>query len=86
MVLLLSKGITMKLTIKGQVTIPKKYRQRYGLDPHTEIVFEEAADGVLIRPAGASRSVQLRKSVQNLRGIADGDLGTDEILKLTRED
>lgn len=76
----------MKLTIKGQVTIPKKYRQRYGLAPHTEVVFEEAAGGVLIRPAGAARSEKLRKSLKQVRGIADAGLSTEKIMKMTRED
>ena len=76
----------MKLTIKGQVTIPRKYRQRYGLAPHTEVVFEEAPGGVLIRPAGPARSEQARKAIRKVRGIADAGLRTDEIMDLTRED
>ena len=76
----------MKLTIKGQVTIPQKYRQRYGLAPHTEVVFEEAPGGVLIRPAGPARSEQVRKALKRVRGIADAGLTTDEILVMTRED
>jgi AbrB family looped-hinge helix DNA binding protein len=76
----------MKLTIKGQVTIPKKYRQRYGLAPHTEVVFEEAPGGVLIRPAGPDRAEKIRKSLKKVRGIADAKLSADEILGMTRED
>lgn len=76
----------MKLTIKGQVTIPKKYRQLYGLAPHTEVVFEDAPGGVLIRPAGQARSEQIRKSLKKVRGSADAGLSTDEILGMTRED
>ena len=76
----------MKLTIKGQVTIPKKYRQRYGLAPHTEVVFEEAPGGVLIRPAGPVREARLRRALKAVRGMADTGLATDEILTMTRED
>jgi AbrB family looped-hinge helix DNA binding protein len=72
----------MRLTIKGQVTIPKKYRQRYGLEPHSEVVFEEAAGGVLIRAAKRDPKQQLAK----IRGIADAGLSTREIMKMTRED
>ena len=75
----------MKLTIKGQVTIPKKYRQRYGLSPHTEVVFEEAAEGVLIRPAAPLKAKRIRAALKRVRGIADTGLGTDEILGMTRE-
>jgi AbrB family looped-hinge helix DNA binding protein len=76
----------MRLTIKGQVTIPKKYRQRYGMTPHTEVVFEEAPGGVLIRPAGPDRTEKIRKSLKKVRGIADAGMSTDEILGMTRED
>ena len=43
------KVILMKLTIKGQVTIPKRLRKRYGLNPQEEVIIEEAPGGVLIR-------------------------------------
>ncbi|MEX0330066.1 MAG: AbrB/MazE/SpoVT family DNA-binding domain-containing protein [Puniceicoccaceae bacterium] len=76
----------MKLTIKGQVTIPKKYRQRYGLAPHTEVVFEEAPGGVLIRPAGPVRQQKLRRALKQVRGMADAGMGTDEVMRMTRED
>lgn len=76
----------MKLTIKGQVTIPKKYRQRYGLAPHTEVVFEEAPGGVLIRPAGPVREARLRRALKAVRGMADTGLGTSDIMRMTREE
>lgn len=75
----------MRLTSKGQVTIPKKYRQQYGIQPHTEVVFEEAPGGVLIRPAGPGRSAQLRKAIQSARGIADAGYSTEDIMAATRE-
>jgi len=72
----------MRLTIKGQVTIPKKYRDRYGLEPHSEVVFEGAAGGVLIRAVKQDP----REKLKNLRGIASAGMSTDEIMKMTRED
>lgn len=75
----------MRLTQKGQVTIPLRLRKRYGLDPHTEIVFEETAGGVLIRPAPEAKSKRIRKALKKARGSADAGLTTDEILRLTRE-
>jgi AbrB family looped-hinge helix DNA binding protein len=76
----------MKLTVKGQVTIPKKFRQQYGLEPHTEVVFEDAPGGVLIRSAQPGRTEKLRKVLKGMRGIADTEMHTDDILKMTRED
>lgn len=76
----------MKLTIKGQVTIPKRLRKRYGLNPQEEVIIEEAPGGVLIRPAGPTRSEKIHQAVSQVRGIANACLTTDQILKKTREE
>ena len=40
----------MKITSKGQVTIPQAVRERAGLHPHSEVAFEVCANGdVVIR-------------------------------------
>jgi len=46
----------MRLTSKGQVTIPQEIRERLGLMPRTEVEFEVEGDAVRIRPARRSRS------------------------------
>lgn len=42
---------TMRITSKGQVTIPIEIRNRLGLLPHTEVVFEVEDDKATIRRA-----------------------------------
>ena len=39
----------MKIGERGQVTIPKEMREKYGLLPHIEVDFEEAQSGVLTK-------------------------------------
>ena len=46
----------MRLTTKGQITIPQDIRERLGLLPHTEVEFEIDGDAVRIRPARRSTS------------------------------
>ena len=41
----------MKITSKGQVTIPQEMRERYRLHPDTEVEFAASELGVVIRPA-----------------------------------
>lgn len=41
----------MKMTEKGQVTIPKPLRERYGLVPGTEIRFVEREHRVVVEKA-----------------------------------
>jgi antitoxin PrlF len=43
--------IVAKITSKGQVTIPKKVREKLGVHPGEEVGFEEKGDLILIRKA-----------------------------------
>jgi len=44
----------MKITSKGQVTIPIGIRQRFGLMPDTEVEFEARGGAVVLRKARES--------------------------------
>jgi AbrB family looped-hinge helix DNA binding protein len=77
----------MRITSKGQVTIPADIRERAGLMPLTEVTFE--FDGKSVRIVRArSRSGQGRgaRLVAHLRGRGDVTMSTDEIMALTRAD
>jgi len=74
----------MKLTSKGQVTIPQSLRRRYGLSARTEVVFEAAEGGVLIKPAAAPRLQRLKAALRRSRGSAETGLTTAEVMRLTR--
>ena len=75
----------MRITSKGQVTIPADIRARAGLMPNTEVAFEY--DGTAVRivavtaPRKPSRGARL---VAHLRGRGQGTMTTDEIMALTR--
>jgi AbrB family looped-hinge helix DNA binding protein len=76
----------MQITSKGQVTIPKEIRDRLGLLPYTEVVFELAGDHVKIRkvipPPG--KGARGRMVIEALRGSMTTGLSTEEIMQLTR--
>jgi AbrB family looped-hinge helix DNA binding protein len=73
----------MRITSKGQVTIPQDIRERYGLLPHTEVEFIDEAGAVVLRKAeGGNR--RAREWVRRYRGTADAGLTSDEIMRLTR--
>lgn len=72
----------MKITTKGQVTIPQDIRERMGLLPHTEVDFEVQGDTVILRKSDDHR--RGRRVVEHLRGRGDVRMSTDEILALTR--
>ncbi len=76
----------MRITSKGQVTIPIEIREQAGLLPHTEVRFEVDGDAVRIfrqEPASQGRGAML---LQRMRGRATSGMSTEEIMALTRGD
>ena len=73
----------MRITSKGQVTIPQDIRERLGLLPYSEVEFEIDGDSVRVRKARQKRT-RGAQLVARARGSARGRLTTDEILALTR--
>jgi AbrB family looped-hinge helix DNA binding protein len=73
----------MRITAKGQVTIPQEIRHRLGLLPETEVAFEVVGNTVRIRKIGGG-SRRGRGVVDRLRGRATTRMTTDQILALTR--
>ncbi len=71
----------MKVTVKGQVTIPQYIREKLGITPSTEIDFiEENGRYFLVKKKGGAH-----QKFKNLRGISKIKMTTDEIMALTRE-
>ncbi len=73
----------MRITTKGQVTIPQEIRELFGLLPHTEVRFQVDGDRVYLErePGRSARGDDL---VRHLTGRATVKMTTDEILALTR--
>lgn len=82
--ILRGKILTMRITSKGQVTIPIEIRDRLGLLPGTEVEFDVDDDAVRLTRVkdAAGRGPTI---VDRLRGRATRSLSTEEIMALTRE-
>ena len=77
----------MRITSKGQVTIPADIRERAGLLPQTEVEFEFDGSSVrIIRAKTAKPDGRGARVVAHLRGRGDVAMSTDEIMALTRGD
>jgi AbrB family looped-hinge helix DNA binding protein len=75
----------MRITSKGQVTIPQAIREKLGLLPDTEVEFEIIGKGVRItRARRKKRQGRGELLVARMRGRGDIKLTTDEIMALTR--
>jgi AbrB family looped-hinge helix DNA binding protein len=75
----------MRITSKGQVTIPKAIRDEFGLMPGTEVEFVHEEGEIRVRklPGGRNRGKEI---VEHLRNAGGGDIpmSTEEIMRLTR--
>jgi AbrB family looped-hinge helix DNA binding protein len=75
-----------QLTVKGQVTIPKRVRDYLGIGPGSGVEFEVDPKGdVLLRKAGRpSKSTRGRSGFAVLRGSRKTGMSTGEIMNLLR--
>ena len=73
----------MRVTSKGQVTIPIEIREKMGLLPDTEVEFKITGNTVLLKKAG-SPSKRGPDLISRMRRKATVKMTTDEILSLTR--
>ncbi len=75
----------MRITSKGQVTIPIDIRVKAGLMPNTNVEF--VFDGHVVRLIPSDGSVRMSRgarAVARLRRTGDIPMTTDEIMALTR--
>jgi AbrB family looped-hinge helix DNA binding protein len=76
----------MRITSKGQVTIPQEIRDRLGFLPETEVEFRVEGNAVRLVKVDARRGRGRGEAVvKRLRGSATVKMTTDEILALTRK-
>ncbi len=69
----------VKITERGQVTIPKTLRERYGLSPEVELEALETPEGILLR-----RKSRADDPVSKWRGILKGPLDVDVYIEELR--
>ncbi|MGH9268346.1 MAG: AbrB/MazE/SpoVT family DNA-binding domain-containing protein [Acidimicrobiales bacterium] len=74
----------MRVSEKGQVTIPKHLRDELGIGHGTEVEFHRDDQSIVIRKldSGDTRGSRM---VGRLRGRGDVQLTTEQIMALTRQ-
>ncbi|MFC3226819.1 AbrB/MazE/SpoVT family DNA-binding domain-containing protein [Marinibaculum pumilum] len=77
----------MRVTSKGQVTIPQHIREHAGLRPGCEVEFTIDDEGHV--RVGLKReqpdNKPLAEAIERLKGSADAGMSTEEIMALTRD-
>ena len=74
----------MKVTTKGQVTIPARVREYLGIAPHSDVDFRITEGNVVLVKDKTGHGTGARFSA--LRGVLKGALTTRQWLRETRGD
>ena len=74
----------MRVTSKGQVTIPIALREAIGLQPDTEVEFELVEGGVVVRRSPYDRRGE--RLIEHMLRASAGKttMSTEELMALTR--
>lgn len=82
----------MRVTSKGQVTIPRDMRELAGIKPNSEVLFSIEAGKLTIVPKDASmvaeekaRLTRFLKTLDKLEGTGDQELNAEALMSLTRD-
>lgn len=70
----------MRVTQKGQVTIPLPVRRALGIGPGSDVEFELDEHGARL----LVDSDLAAEEISRMRGAGEGEMSTEEILALTR--
>ena len=73
----------MRITSRGQVTIPQPIREKMGLLPNTEIDFSVEGNKVVLRKVKGAHA-RGKAMIARMQGKATLKITTDEIMALTR--
>lgn len=69
----------MKIGERGQVTIPKQLRDRYGLEPNIEVDIVAEESGIIIR-----KKREHSTPVQRVYGVLKKNSRTDDLISAMR--
>ncbi|KQY34093.1 AbrB/MazE/SpoVT family DNA-binding domain-containing protein [Rhizobium sp. Root483D2] len=82
----------MRVTSKGQVTIPRDLRELAGIAPNSEVIFAMEGGKLTIVPKDGKQELEERlrlerflKSLQVLEGTGDQEIDAAELMKMTRD-
>lgn len=82
----------MRVTSKGQVTIPRDLRQLTGIEPNSEVIFSIENGKLTVVPKLDSQPAQERQrldrlnaALDRLEGTGDQAIDADALTALTRE-
>ena len=82
----------MRVTSKGQVTIPRDLRELAGIAPNSEVIFAMEGGKLTIAPKDGKQELEERirlerflESLQRLEGTGNQEIDADRLMEMTRD-
>lgn len=82
----------MKVTSKGQVTIPRDLRELAGIEPGSEVIFAIEDHKIIITPKHVKREEEMQarmekalEHLRKMRGTGDQSLKAEDVMRMTRD-
>lgn len=82
----------MRVTSKGQVTIPRDLRELAGIDLNSEVVFSVEGGKLVLAPKNGTSEIEDRQrldrfmdTLRRFEGTGDRNIDADALMSMTRD-
>ncbi len=82
----------MRVTSKGQVTIPRDLRELIGIEPNSEVVFTVEDGRLMLTPKNGIKALEeqtrltgLMATLARLEGTGDPNIDAEALMQMTRD-
>ncbi len=82
----------MRVTSKGQVTIPRDLRELAGIELNSEVIFSVEDGKLVVSPKNGKREMEDRQrldrfmaALKRLEGTGDQDIDAEALMSMTRD-
>ncbi|MBY5335237.1 AbrB/MazE/SpoVT family DNA-binding domain-containing protein [Rhizobium leguminosarum] len=82
----------MRVTSKGQVTIPRDLRKLVGIEANSEVIFSIEGGKLVLSPKNGKQEIEDRgrldrfiQTIRRLEGTGDQEIDAEDLLAMTRD-
>jgi antitoxin PrlF len=82
----------MRVTSKGQVTIPRDLRELVGIKPNSEVIFSIESGKLVLSPKNGKQELEDRdrldrfmQTLKRMEGTGDQTIDGDKLMSITRD-
>ncbi|MBY5650771.1 AbrB/MazE/SpoVT family DNA-binding domain-containing protein [Rhizobium leguminosarum] len=82
----------MRVTSKGQVTIPHDLRELVGIEANSEVIFSIEGGKLVLSPKNGKQEIEDRgrldrfiQTIRRLEGTGDQEIDAEDLMSMTRD-